>query len=101
MALGLVNVENGAWNKVRRNFARMNSLLTGQSLSSSSSPEFAGGTFTGVVDGTTPTADAHLATKAYVDIAVGGAGLIGVIHDCGTSDVSLDEDISFGGGYSL
>lgn len=27
--------------------------------------------------------------------------LIGVTHDCGSSNVSLDEDISFGGGYSL
>ena len=27
--------------------------------------------------------------------------LIGVTHDCGNSDISLDEDISFGGGYSL
>jgi len=29
--------------------------------------------FTGVVSGVTPTADAHLATKAYVDSAAGGA----------------------------
>ena len=32
----------------------------------------AGGTFTGVVSGVTPTADAHLTTKSYVDTAVGG-----------------------------
>lgn len=32
----------------------------------------AGGTFTGVVSGVTPTADAHLTTKAYVDSALGG-----------------------------
>ena len=32
----------------------------------------AGGTFTGVVSGVTPTADAHLTTKSYVDTAVSG-----------------------------
>lgn len=39
----------------------------------------------------------------YADSAYAGAGaneLIGITHDCGTSDISLDEDISFGGGDS-
>ena len=39
------------------------------------------------------------AVKTYVDDY--GGGLIGNIFDCGTSDITLDEDISFGGGYSL
>jgi hypothetical protein len=75
--------------------------LTGpQDIHTGASPTFAGGTFTGVVTGVSPVADTDLATKGYVDTAA-GAELIGAIHDCGSSDISLDEDISFGGGYSL
>ena len=54
------------------------------------------GTLSGNSDSAVPT---EKAVKTYVDES--GGGLIGVIHDCGTSNVSLDEDISFGGGYSL
>ncbi len=46
-------------------------LDTIQDIQTSASPEFAGGTFTDVVTGVTPTAGVHLATKEYVDLALG------------------------------
>ena len=53
----------------------------------------AGATFTGAVSGITPTTDAHLATKAYVDsVSSGGSG--GVTDDIywGTSADETPED---------
>lgn len=46
-------------------------LNTVQDIQTTASPEFAGGTFTGVVIGVTPTAGTHFATKEYVDLAIG------------------------------
>jgi len=46
-------------------------LSAPQDLHTGASPEFAGGTFTGVVTGVTPTSGTHLATKEYVDLALG------------------------------
>ena len=54
------------------------------------------GTLGGNSDLAVPT---EKAIKTY--ISASGGGIIGIVHDCGTSDISLDEDISFGGGYSL
>lgn len=42
-----------------------------QDLQVTASPTFVGGTFSAVVTGVLPTASAHLATKEYVDLAVG------------------------------
>ncbi len=42
-----------------------------QDIHAGASPTFAGGTFTGVVTGVTPTAGSHLVTKEYVDLALG------------------------------
>ena len=53
-----------------------------------------GATFTGSVSGITPTADAHFATKAYVDSAVGSGGGTPVVMDdlyFGTSDDDTPE----------
>lgn len=42
-----------------------------QNIHTGASPTFAGGIFTGVVTGITPTAGVHFATKEYVDLALG------------------------------
>ena len=42
-----------------------------QDIHTGASPTFAGGTFTGVVTGITPTAGTHLATKEYIDLTIG------------------------------
>ena len=116
MGLGLLNVENGAWSKVRINFSKINSNLLGPT----SAPAFAGLILTGNLttneitlvntitefstDGTLgDNSDSAVPTEKAVKTYVGasGGGIIGIVHDCGTSDISLDEDISFGGGYSL
>ena len=108
-------IRTGDWNSIRRNFQRLGSTVFGPT----SKPTFANistdglttdeitlintinefstdGTLGDNSDSAIPT---EKAVKTYVDES--GGGLIGVVHDCGTSDVSLDEDISFGGGYSL
>ena len=46
-------------------------LSTPQDIHTGATPTFAGGTFTDVVTGVTPTAGEHLATKEYVDLALG------------------------------
>ena len=44
-----------------------------QDIRTTASPQFAGGTFTGVVTGINPTTGVHLATKEYVDLAIGAS----------------------------
>ena len=46
-------------------------LSTPQDIHTGASPTFAGGTFTGVVTGILPVTGDHLATKEYVDLAIG------------------------------
>ena len=69
------------------------------------------GTAQAAIDALSAVSDAtneHVLTKDTASgnaiwKAGGGGGaneLIGITHDCGTSDISLDEDISFGGGDS-
>jgi hypothetical protein len=48
-------------------------LATPQDIHTGASPTFDGGTFTSVVTGILPTAGTHLATKEYVDLAIGAS----------------------------
>lgn len=67
---------------------------TTQDIDTTAAPQFAGGTFTDVVVGVTPTISSHLATKEYVDDAVTAINANYYLLDT-ASGISDYKDTSF------
>ena len=108
MGLGLLNVENGAWSKVRINFSKINSNLLGPA----STPTFGSVTLTGglILSDLTASrlawtnAAKELASKDLIDLVAGTANRVTVVDDAaggvtlsGPQDIHVDATPEFAG----
>jgi len=101
MALGLMNIDDGAWAKVRINFARINSVLLGPEAT----PTFAGISLSGLTASRLVWTNASnaLASKDLIDLIAGTENEINVADD-GDGSVTIglvDPLIASKGGTGL
>lgn len=87
MSSGLVNVEDGSWSKVRRNFQRIKSNILGPNAT----PTFAGLTLTGLTASRLMASDANKALSSVADLTSWIAGVADEINvtDDGDGTVTI------------